>query len=408
MKKIKILIICIILIIVILVILLSLNIKNKEKAMPDFDTQVNGGDQIIISDEFHKVDNATMYYTVVNCLDIFLKNSDVQESKYYMLSKETIKNNNINLKNITEKINFLDNETEIKIKQMQILDRGDIHYYKVDYCIDENDINQIFVILDNSQMTFAIEFYNKDWTMENLQTEIKRNDYNVYTYVRVNEEQMARKYILDFIDKSSHNPEEAYAILDEEFRNERFKNQETFKKYVKNNMKVLNRMVLYQYQVIYGDDYNSYICMNQYGEYWIFKETAVMQYKVILDTYTLDLPEFLEKYNSTNNQGKVALNIQKFMQSIDAKDYSYAYSKLADSFKNNYFKTEEQFKNYIKEHTFEMNNVEYKTYSLQGQNHIYELILTDKSGNSTVRKNLNIVMQLKEGTDFVMSFEVEE
>ena len=40
-----------------------------------------------------------------------------------------------------------------------------------------------------------------------------------------------------------------------------------------------------------------------------------MKYTVILDTYTIDLPEYIEKYNKANDQQKTAYCINKFMRS---------------------------------------------------------------------------------------------
>ena len=127
-----------------------------------------------------------------------------------------------------------------------------------------------------------------------------------------------------------------------------------------------------------------------------------MEYTLILDTYTIDLPEFLEKYNNSTDQQKVALNIDKFMQAINAKDYKYAYNCLADSFKNNYFKTQEEFENYAKENFYSSNNVEYNEFDTQGDVYTYSVILTDKE--TSEQKNKTFIVKLEEGTEFVLSF----
>lgn len=56
-----------------------------------------------------------------------------------------------------------------------------------------------------------------------------------------------------------------------------------------------------------------YICVDQTGKYLIFKEKSIMDYEIILDTYTIDLPEFVEQYNSSSEDKKVQFNIQKFL-----------------------------------------------------------------------------------------------
>ena len=128
-----------------------------------------------------------------------------------------------------------------------------------------------------------------------------------------------------------------------------------------------------------------------------------MNFSIILDTYTIDLPEFTEKYNSANENQKVALNIDKFMTAINAKDYKYAYNCLAGSFKNNYFKTEAEFENYAKANFYESNTVAYNTFETQGDLYTYSVTITDtKTAN---KKQKTFIMQLGEGTEFVMSFD---
>ena len=159
-----------------------------------------------------------------------------------------------------------------------------------------------------------------------------------------------------------------------------------------------------KYKIDETEEYTQYTILDQNEDYYIFRETGVMEYRVILDTYTIDLPEFLEKYNTASEQEKVAMNINKFIEAINAKDYAYAYSKIADSFKENYFKTQKSFEDYIKTHFYERNTITFNNFKNQANTYIYTTIITDKATNQ--RKEQNFIVRLKEGTDFEMSFEV--
>lgn len=415
MNNIKKAIIIISILVVILVVLLIGLIKNKEEHM-NISEYRNNADQIIISQNWEEVKNETMYFTVKNCIQMYLEERlNNKESSNYMdmLSEKYVnENNNSNdeLLNYKQTDNELGVGFEFKVNKMKMLDYGNIQNYAVLGKLGNLE-GAYIVTLDNMNMTFMLNpiektKYQNIEIVENDIEVIEENEHNKFGYVRLKEPNIINEYVTDFKEKCFFSIKEAYNILDDEYKEKRFNNFDEFNKYIKDNLNIINRMVIYSYINESEEDYNRYICINKYDETWIFKSTAAMQYTVILDTYTLDLPEFLEKYNSTNNQGKTALNIQKCIQAINSKDYSYVYSKLDETFKTNYFKTEKDFSDYIKEHTFEINNIEYKEYSLQGQNNIYELILTDKTGNNTGSKNFNIVMQLKEGTDFVMSFEV--
>ena len=72
----------------------------------------------------------------------------------------------------------------------------------------------------------------------------------------------------------------------------------------------------------------------------------------MLDTYTVDLLKFTEKYTKASEEEKVVLNINKIFTAIDAKDYKYVYSKLAESFKNNYFNNESDLQKYLNDNLF--------------------------------------------------------
>ena len=54
-------------------------------------------------------------------------------------------------------------------------------------------------------------------------------------------------------------------------------------------------------------------------------ESNITNYEVVLDTYTIDLPEFLEKYNKNSDEIKCGMNIQKLFDAINDEDYSYVY-----------------------------------------------------------------------------------
>ena len=134
-----------------------------------------------------------------------------------------------------------------------------------------------------------------------------------------------------------------------------------------------------------------------------------MSYDVILDTYTIELPEFTEKYDKSNAREKVILNLNKFMQSINDKDYKYAYSLLADGFKANNFKTQTDFENYIKTNFFENNNFEYKEFGDEANTYYtYEIKITDKTGNDTREVTKTFIMLLNEGTNFELSFNIQK
>jgi hypothetical protein len=129
---------------------------------------------------------------------------------------------------------------------------------------------------------------------------------------------------------------------------------------------------------------------------------------VILDTYTIDMPEFIEQYIVATGQKKIGMNIEKIISAINDGDYKYVYNKLDNTFKNNKFSSVENFEKYIKNNFFEKNSVEYLDFSQEGDIFIYKTKLFEKGVKLPKEKHFNIVMQLGEGTDYTMSFSFEK
>ena len=350
-----------------------------------------------------------------------------EEEIFSILDEKYIEESDININSIADLYSNYYGQMKFVIDKMYALDNSDdvstyiIYGNIINLTKNENKEYSLMVRRDMNNLTYSIlpheYIINNNYIESNIQNidisvlknnkeQIESNTYNTYSPIVYDDEYIAKYYFNDYKDRLMYNVESLFYNLNEEYREKRFKNIDEYKNYVNENYQNLLKCFLSKYQYVYNEDTSYYICIDNYDNYYIFTEKEGMNYELILDTYTIDLPEFLESYNSTNNQGKTALNIQKFIQAINAKDYSYAYSKLADSFKNNYFNTEKDFEEYINNKLFSHNSIQFNTFSVQGDVNSYKIILTDQTGNSTDEISLNIVMQLQEGTDFVMSFEV--
>ena len=182
---------------------------------------------------------------------------------------------------------------------------------------------------------------------------------------------------------------------------EEFSTEEEYLNYLYNyEVKGIN-----QYQVTREEQYTQYVIIDDNGNYYIFRATSPMSYTVILDTYTIDLPEFTEQYNSASEEQKVQLNIQRFFAAINDGDYEYAYNKLDETYRNNNFVTEADFENYVKNNFFEKNSLGYSSYEKNNDLYIYSLTIKNEENEAeTIEKQF--VIKLLEGTNFVASFSI--
>ena len=195
-------------------------------------------------------------------------------------------------------------------------------------------------------------------------------------------------------------------LLNEEYKEKRFETYEKYQTFLNENKQRFLEMTLAKYQMNEYDKYTEYVFLDKKDNYYIFEQKTASDFNVILDTYTINLPGFTEKYNKGNEQVKVGMNIEKVISALNNKDYNYIYEKLDETFKNNNFNTIEKFENYIDNNFFNTNKVEYEKFSKEGTAYIYELKVKESDDDNANSKNFTIIMKLLENNNFVMSFSI--
>ena len=199
-----------------------------------------------------------------------------------------------------------------------------------------------------------------------------------------------------------YNPEEAYNDLNEEYRQKKFNSIEEFKEFAKGKTRELVIAQVTTYQKTKYDNYTQFVCGTNSGKYYIINEKSLLDYEYILDTYTIDLPQFIEKYNAASADEKAGMNIQKVIDAINDSDYHYVYSKLDETFKKSNFSSEDAFKKYA-EQNFGNKRLEYESSKQEGDLYISDITIKE---NETSIAQKKIIMKLLDGTDFVMSFNI--
>ena len=117
---------------------------------------------------------------------------------------------------------------------------------------------------------------------------------------------------------------------------------------------------------------------------------------------------FIANYEKSSTEEKVGLDINKFMLALNDKDYKYLYSILADSFKENNFKTYEEFENYAKTNFFEENTFGYLEFGNEGGTYYtYKVKISDATQKNDKTIEKTFIVLLGEGTDFKISFNVK-
>ena len=346
--------------------------------------------------------------------------SDDESIKQYifdMLSTEYIEKNNVTVENVYDNVKDLEETVtfvplNMKVEQGLGVDKflvyGDIVY------MNSNKLEKTYLIvnIDNINNTFSIEPVNEEidnmenYELQSVLTEIKKNNSNTFNNQEMSDEDISKEKFNNLKLLILRKSEDLFNSLNKEYREKKFGDYNGFSQYIDTNYDRLQTINLSKYQVTNDKGYEEYILLDEDDRYYIFKGNSNNQDEIYLDTYTVDLPEFLEKYNSSDDGYKVGYNIEKFFNAINDKDYKYAYNVLDDVFKQNNYPNQSDFENFVKSNFYENNKVNHKNVEQEGNLFVYNISIQNKE-NLGEQKNLTVIMKLEEGTDFVMSFSID-
>lgn len=431
MKYLKKIIIGLIILMSIIVICIVVAIKQGKETIET--TQKGDRGEII---EFNKNELETLtdkirFFTVKNCVQQFLNeiNTDsqkaheftereIKQDRYNLLSKEFINNNSITLDNIDNHLKTINKKVIFDALQIKYL-RGErienYIVYGIMTSLDNEYIGNIYirVNMDRENKTFSIEpitgNYNSidDISIQYNDDSIEEKDNNTYKEQIITYENIAKTYFSTYKRLVLARPETIYDYLQNDYKEKRFENLSSFEKYVNLNKNEIAQLIFKKYQVNNNDNILEVICMDQYQNLYIFEETSPMNFTLRLDTYTILSDKYKSTYDSQSNQQKVAMNIENWINMLNQRDYTNAYKMLDDTFKNNNWKTEQEFENYIKAKLPLHYSIEYTTYSNEGSTYAQTIKLSDITEKTSETITMNVIMQLKNNYDYVMSFSID-
>ena len=434
MNKIKKIIVILICIIIILLIATIVIIKNKQD-----------GDVAFINKEIEEQELAeepentiqiSDYFRVKDCIQNFVDIANIQNSIYYdkqedgnqiynekthkeilytMLNESYIKENSVTTENIFNYVKPFNTKQRFYPTSVKVLSEGEIVKYKVagiTQDLDYKSAQEVYygVSLYNSNNAFSIWPLDKNsfetYTAKDNITKIdEKEGYNICNLSQINDELIAIEYFEAYRFLTLANPEYTYNMMTEEYRNKRFETYENYVKYIKDNYNEFKEIIPKRYLSTFNGQYTKYVIQDQYKNNYIFDAVDTLKYHVSLDTYTIEGEKFNSTYSGASEDQKVQMNIGKFFDMINRHDYRTSYSCLADSFKNNSVKSENDFENIIKNNLFKFNN--YKVNELKSiGSKTYECQLTvgNNTGSDIDIIKMTIIMQLQEDKNFVMSF----
>ena len=435
-KTIKVLIISIMILLIIgLIVLLIIINKSKNKNSTDIEYELEDAEFDSLSEEFlEEADNSITLIEMIkvnNCVQTFLDVINKNNSIYYertqngdynkiideekikekilvLLDEQYIEENNININNI---YSFIDNIEEKVIFDLIDIKKANVENKYIVYGIIQNLENELikreYFIVNIQNNCYSIQPVLKKTIDEAKikKTNVIESQYNEINTINIRNTEDIIKFYFDLYKKLLLvSAEDAFIKLNEEYREKRFNNDlGQFEKFIKLKSEQLNTINISRYLEKNTGNITRYICIDQYNNYYIIEITGNSRYSIFLDTYTIDTPEFTEKYDKANDQQKIGMNIEKIVSAINCKDYEYIYSKFDETFKSNNFQNVSQLEEVLKKNLFDVNKVTYEKFTEIGDDiYTYNIILYNPEQETS--KKMTIVMKLLENRDFVMSF----
>lgn len=396
--------------------------KNNKLENLDDTTNINESqndkeDSEITKDEF---------YTVKFCIDAYYQNIDsINQVGDNLKSRYIEKIENILYKyddNINER--YKDYKyTCFRINNMSSSKKDKFQIYFVEgeeYDLHEKTFNSInlMVILDKKNNTFNIitkeylennnissidKFLKSNSKLE----EIKMNEENKYINKVIDEKQNIRNLFFDFQFNIKNNLKKAYESIDETYRNIKFSNYSEFKKYISDNYNDLEYSSIKKCSTDKNEKYNEYIVYDSNKLYLIFREYGPMKYKVLLDSYTVDINLIKDSYNNYDSEAKAARAIKVFSEMLSRKDYKSAYECLNETFAKNNFNSLESFKQYCNDNFYEKHDFNVLQTRKENDLLILNIEIVNKNDNS--QSNIkNFIVKLEDDMKFKLSYNVDE
>ena len=439
MKNLKKAILVILLIIVVIIVMIVMLSKKKSGIENNEESPIVEVESVEDTEETEDKIQRLEYNIINSTINIYIQSLNQKNSAYYttdesgslvsilteeqkkekiidLLSENYIKSNEITVNNLSEKIQLNDEQLVFVPIAMKKINAEDVMTYVVQGITEDLSYQMkqeicLIVNIDYTNMTFSIEPTNKEYNDVSIVqklTKIEKNENNQYNNVTTTAEDIVREDINWYKRLALAKPELAYSFLDEEYRNTRFGSLENYEKYIEKNKQTIVSLPGAKYLVNNYDGYTQYVCQDKYENSYIFNEKAPMDFTLQLDTYTIPTEKFTTTYTSSSNQKKVMMNVDKWVQMLNNRDYTSAYNLLDETYRNNTFGSEEQFETTMREKLPLHYKVEYSNFSEEKETYMQDITLTDITEEEEGSVQISVIMQLKEELDFVMSFSFQE
>lgn len=418
MKNIKkiIIILAVILIILIILFVLLYRYVNYNTGPEESDYDSGPQDiQIQLDTKISREENDNKFFTVndyINNIFQYVNDSNETAVKELVENYTEIENMKLNEKN--PKYYIQEAYKKESLEKAIYYTTGILSYTEENYTekfivayfkVNIDYINQAYKVnlIDEKQY----EAKKNDQTELIEEFSIESSNYNKFEQNSYSIEDICDRYMQDYIIKLKYNSSLAYEVLDSEYKNLKFNNEiAKFQEYIQSNRDRIYNFTMQSYSKELKENETEYVILDTMGNYYIIESNGGLNYRILLDNYTIQSEEFVEEYKNATEQEKITTNLSMVIKWLNEKSYEEFYNKLDNQFKNNNFNNIESFTSYVEKNFFDNNVLEVQNIEKLGNNYVCEVKIRSGYGLAAEEISKTFIMQLKEGTDFVMSFNV--
>lgn len=343
---------------------------------------------------------------------------EIAEMELALLSENYIKKNNITVNNISKCVYDINTgvffiPTEIK----KFYEQERVNSFVVKGLVSDMEnkpLMEIMVILniDTEQTTYSVEIIKSDTNINTVVPakleKIEANDMNRFTYIQLTDTNIINEIISSFKQTVFGYPEVFYNnFLNSNYKNAKFANVNEFKEYINTNKDLLFSVSIKSYKKEESGKHTVYTLVDQNENKYVIEYSSIANYKMCLDNYTVATTKEKTQYDNAKDEQRVLLQIKKFNQMLNMKDYKAIYNKLNATFKNNNYQSINALSDYLKKNVYETSKIELGELTKNGDYYTAECVIWNRT-DTAQKKNLKLYIKLIDVNNFEFSFNIED
>ncbi len=261
MKKMRNVIIILLILILVIAVILIVMLNQQKQDLPIMEEdKIPQDTKIELAKRTVKEENDYIFFTINDIIQKMAKEKDV---KYY--AQEMYKMQNYEYANY-----YI----------YGLIEKDSIEPYYLKMNIDYN--NNTFKVENTTKEEYQKAKEGK--IAKITQEQIEKSQNNSYEVALYNSREIAKRYIQDYLMKLQYSIEDSFSLLEEQYKNQKFKNIEEFKQYIQENNNRFTNFEIQSYKSEIKEHSREYTILDQLDKSYKIIVYDALNYKIILES----------------------------------------------------------------------------------------------------------------------------